>query len=345
MEIAASSSYSTETGHLDRPAFTHAILDGVSTEVEDLHAALFGFRPAKAGTAYERLSAVVLATRGWQDVTHDVTETPAQRLASHQLDVTCHHPTGEVERLIVECKDWNRTVGEATLNQIVGVRAQTGADAAMVITTQGFTAGAIAVGVDEDIALVRLRAFDHSNPVPYVKTITLTIVMVGSTHTDLKVHVMPGHSMPSDASTRVSAWTGDPLLHLDGSPAETLMDLLAEHGAKIDDEVGSRPRSVAFPDGRLLPVSGGDPIALGGLSWTETLHRSPHTTTTEAQGEPMLVLEQLDEHGALDSGQIIVDQELYAWNIDSDGRVTPRGSLTGDDERTVFEREPRGPVE
>ncbi len=142
----------------------------------------------------------------------------------------------------MECKGWNRTVGEATLNELVGVRTQMGADAAMVITTEGFTAGATAVAVDEDIALVRLRPFDPENPVPYVKTITLTIVMVGSTHSDLQMQLMPGHSLAAGTSTQLSACTGDPLLHLDGSPAETLKDVLAEHGAKIDDEAGSYQR-------------------------------------------------------------------------------------------------------
>jgi hypothetical protein len=324
-------------------AHARGMLSGVSKEVEDLHDALFGYRPAKAGTAYERLSAIVLATRGWHDVMHDVTETPPERLAAHQLDVTCRHPSGEAQRLIVECKDWNRTVGEATLNQIVGVRTQTGADSAIVITTEGFTAGAIAVAVDEDIALVRLRPFDQENPVPYVKTITLTIVIVSSTHTDLNVELMPGHSLALGTSPQVSAWTGDPLLHLDGSPAETLKDLLAEHGAKINDDEGPYHRHVSFADGRLLPVNGADPIPLAGLSWTETLHRSPHTTTTEAQGEPLLVLEQLDEDGTVDSGRIVIDTELYAWDIDSDGKVAPRGSLTGEDERVVLRREPQPP--
>ncbi len=301
-----------------------------------MHDALFGYQPAKAGTAYERLSAVVLATRGWEDVTHNVTETPPGKLAAHQLDVTCRHPSGEVERLIVECKDWNRTVGEATLNELVGVRTQIRADAAMAITTEGFTAGAVAVAVDEDVALVRLRPFDPDNPVPYVKTITLTIVMVGSTHSDLQMQLMPGHSLPAGTRSQQRGWTGDHLLHLNGAPAETLKDLLAEHGAKIDDDVGSYQRSVSFADGRLMPVAGVDPIPVGGLSWTETLHKSPHTTTTEAQGEPLLILEQLGEHGEVDSGRMVIDRELYAWDIDPDGKVTPRGSLTSAEEQETI---------
>jgi hypothetical protein len=80
-------------------------------------------------------------------------------------------------------------------------------------------------------------------------------------------------------------------------------------------------RRASFSDGRLLPVEGGVAVPIAGLSWTETVHRSPHTT--------VLVLEQLGEHGELESGRMVVDRELFAWGIDSAGNVRPRGSLTG----------------
>jgi hypothetical protein len=103
------------------------------------HEAAFGFRPAKPGTAYERLSAVVLATLGWQEVVHDTTESVPGKLAEHQLDVTGRHPSGEIRRLIVECKDWDQVVDHATLDKLVGVRAQVGADAAAAMTTRPTT--------------------------------------------------------------------------------------------------------------------------------------------------------------------------------------------------------------
>ena len=117
----------------------------MSSEIEDLHEALFGFRPKKQGTAYERLTAIVLATRGWVDVTHDTTPTLPGKLAGHQLDVTGRLPSGVIERLIVECKHKGTSdVGQDILDHLVGVVAQVGADAAAVITTRGFTTGAIA---------------------------------------------------------------------------------------------------------------------------------------------------------------------------------------------------------
>jgi len=123
----------------------------VSSAIEDLHEAAFGFRPAKPGTAYERLGAVVLATLGWQDVQHDTLAAGEGRLTEHQLDVTARHPAGEIRRLIIECKDWNAEVGKGVLDTLVGVRTQLGADAAAaVVTTVGYTEGAVTVAVDEE---------------------------------------------------------------------------------------------------------------------------------------------------------------------------------------------------
>jgi restriction endonuclease len=302
----------------------------VSTEIDELHDAMFGFRPAKEGTAYERLAAVVLATLGWQDVAHDQREQGAGRRATHQLDVIGRHPGGEVQHLIVECKDWNKTVGKTTLDALAGVRRQIGADGAAVMTTQGYSAGAIAVAADEDIALLRLRHFDPDKPEHYVKRISLTIVAAASSYSDVNVEIA-ANRLPAGTALQAQVPTSDRLSHLDGTPAETLKEVLEGNGAKIDAEAGPYERHVSFSGGRLLNVGDGPPLQIDGLSWTETVHRSPHTTVREAQGEPLLVLEQLDEHGDLDSGRMVVDRDLFAWDIDADGNVRPRGVLIDDD--------------
>lgn len=54
---------------------------------DDLHERIFGFVPPKAGTAYERLAAVVLAERGWESVAFD------DRV--RQFDALCRHAAPE----------------------------------------------------------------------------------------------------------------------------------------------------------------------------------------------------------------------------------------------------------
>jgi Restriction endonuclease len=106
------------------------------SEIDDLHEALFRFRPPKQGAAYERLTAVVLAVFGWTDIQHDTREGIEGKRAKHQLDVTARQPTGLVKRLIVECKDWDKKVGKSTLDALVGVLGQLNVNDGAVVTTK-----------------------------------------------------------------------------------------------------------------------------------------------------------------------------------------------------------------
>jgi hypothetical protein len=72
------------------------------SDIDRLHEELFGSIPAKPGTAYEMITAIVLAALGWQDVVHDCTERADGMRAGHQLDVTCRDPDG----LPCRCPPW-----------------------------------------------------------------------------------------------------------------------------------------------------------------------------------------------------------------------------------------------
>jgi hypothetical protein len=47
----------------------------------------------------------------------------------------------------------------------------------------------------------------------------------------------------------------------------------------------------------------------------------------------VLVLQQLDDSGAIALGRLIVSEDLFCWDIDPHGHVTPRGPLTVGDQR------------
>jgi hypothetical protein len=269
---------------------------------------------------------------------HDEIVTPAGKLAAHQLDVTGRLPTGVLDRRIVECKHKGTgDVGQDVLDRLVGVIAQMGADGGVVITTRGFTAGATAVAADESIALLRLRPFDPENPEPYVKKISLTIVAIGSSHVDINVQVT-ADALPVAAGQPVAMSTDTILLHTDESPAGTLGDVFRANTVPIEAEPGRYQREVKFDGTRLFPVPGGEPLPLAAISWTEVVSHSAHTTVTEAQGEPLLILEHYNDQGEVESGRMVIDRELYAWDIAPDGRVTERGPLAGDDETRVERR-------
>jgi hypothetical protein len=210
---------------------------------------------------------------------------------------------------------------------LVGVLAQVEADAAAVMTTKGYTGGAIKVAVDEDIAMLRLRPFDPEKPDLYIKTITFTLEPVGSVYEQWDVEAMPRAGLPSGTAFQIAASGADHLLRLDGSPAETFAEIIEAQKTTLEE--GSYPRRAEFPDGRLLPTTSGDRVAIAALTWIERVVKSKgHPSVVEKQGEPVLVLEQLNEHGELEHGRVVVDQDLFAWEIDDDGNVTERGPLT-----------------
>jgi len=293
------------------------------SKIDDLHVALFGFQPKKHGTAYERVTAVVLAALGWTEIKHDAHERAASKLAVHQLDVTARDPHGTIERLIVECKDLEKKLGKATTDTLVGVLTQLGVQHGMAVTTVGFTKGAFKVAVDNDIALVRIRPYDPS--VHYISQATAEFTIPFPTRSSIEPLPLPGETLPECAGA-VSQF--DVLLQLDGSEAELVSEVLNQHAQPAAGQ--PQERVATFADGRLLARDEGeDPLRLGGLRWTETLLHHTQRVTVGSDSQPRLIVEQVDESGEFASGTVMVDDKLFAWDIDAKGNVTPRGQLPG----------------
>lgn len=298
----------------------------IVSAADDLHQRLFGFAPEKAGTAYERLSALVLAGLGWKQVMHDTKLRPEGRRAEHQLDITATSADGSVRRLLVECKDWNKKVDKKTLDALVGVRNQGGFDAAMAVTTVGFTSGAVDVAVDESVAMVVLRELRDDDG-PFVMEVSAEISLLVPRHSSLQLLVPESSDVPDGVPTE--AMTDQfQFLHLDGSPAETLLQILQANSTPIAEGEGTFERSADFGAGRLVLSNDGMPFRVSGLRWTETVEAMTQTVTHKAEGEPSLVLEQLDEDGEPQGTRLVVDRHLYSWDIDEDGAVTKCGKLT-----------------
>jgi restriction endonuclease len=253
-------------------------------DIDQLHERLFGYVAGKPGTAYERIGAVVLATFGWESLIHDIKERPQGRKALHQLDITARDPKGEIKRLLVECKDWNREVGQGTVNALVGVRDQIGADAAVILSTEGFKRGAMNVAIDENIALVRLAAYD---PAKYGTNFATRIAITAKPlappeRSDFDVEVADAHGR---TEVTIQLTGDDHLLLADGSPAERIQDIVERHMSPAQE--GQFRRRAELPAGRFIPTVDGEPVELRVLSWTET-NRSAGTfeIVHKAKGEP-----------------------------------------------------------
>lgn len=294
---------------------------------DDLHKAIFGFRPAKAGTAYERLAAVVLAGFGWKGVKHETTLRPTGRRAEQRLDVTATHPDGSIQRLLVECKDWNKNVGKGTLDALVGVRDQAGFDAAMAVTTQGFTAGAVDVAVDENLAMVILRPHGPDDHGRFVRRAEAKLDFFFPSFHSFDIELAE-NDLPEGQKFSIKLGADDHLQTLDGTPAETVREVLEANAGGLPKEEGDFQRHARFDHGRLILAANGIAIPIRGLKWVERLAKTTEIVVVEGKGEPCLVVEQLDENGEPDQARLVVDRHLNAWDIAEDGFVVERGKLT-----------------
>jgi hypothetical protein len=256
---------------------------------------------------------------------HDQLERGEGRLAEHQIDVTARHPGGVVKRLIIECKDWQATVEKDTLDTLVGVRDQLEADAAVVVTTLGFSEGAGQVAVDEGIAMVILRPFTAADQDRFVKKIVLEGNYFLPSFSDFDFDFADDAAFVKDKTYTFDFDGSARLHHLDGTPAETIGEILQANTAGMT--AGESEFEVDLPGGRLLPTLEGDQLPITAMRWKETVHHAQTTNVIEKDGEPCLVMEQLDSDGQVEHGRMVVDQDLYGWEIDHDGRVIPKGEL------------------
>ncbi len=296
-----------------------------SLDIDALHRALFGHVPAKHGTAYERVAAIVLASLGWGDVVHDLRERPPGKRARHQLDITATAPSGNVKRLLVECKDMTRVVGQGIVNTLVGVRDQVGADVAAIMTREGFTQGAIDVAVDEQIALIHLDAYDPlKHGTNFAKRISVTFTALAPpVYSDFDVVLID--TSGERGAVSISVTGDDHLLHADGSPAERIETLLSSQLSRPQE--GEFRRRISLPEGRFIETVDGPPIEIRSLSWTETNHGTSFEMVHEATGTPVLLLQQLDGEGGFSESRLLISEDLFAWNIDEKNEVVPRGPL------------------
>lgn len=296
--------------------------------IELLHQTAFGFVPAKAGEAYERLAAVTLATLGWREVRHDEHIRGTGRRAQHQIDVVGRDPDGSEGRAIVECKDWRTTVGKDTVDGVVGKRVQLGAQVAVIVTTQGFTSGARRVAADEDVAMVVLDAYDPiKHPGPYVMRTELTLRTLGTVFEDVEFVFVDQGLLPPGTHCLTLEPLEDSFLDEHGVPHTAIADTLRAQLGPL--EAGQWRRTAKMARGQYLRFDSGALLEVASLTWTVRVvpDPSPMTAVTHATGTPVLALARLDEHGEIASGRLVISEDLFAWDVASDGRVQARGLL------------------
>lgn len=299
--------------------------------IEALHEKLFNFVPAKHGTAYERLTALVLAWLGWEGVVHDLRQARKGRRAKHQLDVVARNSSGVERRLVVECKDMStqkrkrdRVVGKGIADTLVGVLAQLDDADGAIVSTVPFTKGARDVCTDEGIEMIALRPFNEDiDPSKFVMQINLTsIARLPSEISNITPKLGRIEGEPEEVAIEMT--TSTRVQTHDGEEAETVLELLQLSG--MDVPLGTYARDVAVPEPRWVQLTGGRAEIIG-FTYDEEVRGVVNTQVIKGDGEPVLTMYRVNADGEEVEGRLVVDQALFAWDIDSSKKVIPRGLL------------------
>ena len=98
--------------------------------------------------------------------------------------------------------------------------------------------------------------------------------------------------------------------------------------ADIDTfEVGEFDRRVIPGEARWVPSETGR-ARIGALSWHEVITAGdPIETKITAKGQPVLVVQRIEPDGSVAAGRLVVDRQLFAWDLDDERHVVPRGPL------------------
>ena len=182
------------------------------------------------------------------------------------------------------------------------------------------------MAADRNTALVMMRPYDPARDAGrFVMRVEVSIAAVNPPEI---LDVLPelGAVEGSPASTHLSAHTQTRLENDDGSRAETIAELMEANGRW--PEVGEFDRVAVTTVRRWIPLDGSGRVQLGRLTWHQVITAGePVVAVTDKDGEPALVVEQLGADGKPTSGRLVVDQDLWAWDLDDENRVAPRGPL------------------
>jgi hypothetical protein len=146
--------------------------------IEDIYNNLIADEKLKNGTKYERITAIVYKLLNEANtVFHDLRLRGNGKKAKHQIDVTIEK-AGQDKRILVECKEYDKVVGIGIVRDFFGAVSQIKPDEAVVVTTKGFTKGAIDFANDEGIKLAILREAEDSDWDGLIRKIKINATLI-----------------------------------------------------------------------------------------------------------------------------------------------------------------------
>jgi hypothetical protein len=284
----------------------------------------------KAGTKYERLAALVFKVLNTKDhVAHDLRLRGDGKRTVHQIDVTIESE-GRRGHVLVECRDYESDkIDQDQVRAFFGAVSQLQPATGVMLTTVGYTKGALTFAEDENILLAKLRTFEDSDWDGRVRKIQLTTRLSHAGEPEVSwlfadipaAQLAQGQMLDREVVDPSVATYYD----ADGSPAGTLNELIAPWYEAVQKRVplDGTPELLGREefDSPIWIKVGEHLLEVQGFRWRVAIHTAESTTsigTGKAIAE--LVLSTVD--GSWD--RVITDLQLREWTFGEAGVVTPR---------------------
>ncbi|MEK3910669.1 restriction endonuclease [Paenibacillus sp. FSL H7-0331] len=146
--------------------------------IDQIYNKLIANEKMKNGSKYERLAAIVYKIIDESNVViHDLRLKGIGKSAQHQIDVTIEK-NGRLKRILVECKQYDKVIGIGIVRDFFGAISQIKPDEAFVVTTVGYTKGAIDFAKDENINLSILKEAVESDWDGIIRSVEINLEFI-----------------------------------------------------------------------------------------------------------------------------------------------------------------------
>ena len=211
-----------------------------------------------------------------------------QRLSSqsgkpYQIDVLVEGSNGlQSVRTAIECKYLNKKVGRATVAAFATTIEDVGVEKGVIVTTVGFTGGAIMLAKDKNISLLEMRHPTEADWEGRIQVIRLTTNVSVPEFSDIEA--IQDAPLADDSERIAFAGCGaDFYITEPGREPVTIDRLLNQAINSEDNEIhGSTAlstREIRFPDGATLSVAGyNETTQIDGIRFKVRILRSQFET-------------------------------------------------------------------
>jgi hypothetical protein len=143
----------------------------VTAEIEQVYDRNIAADALRNSDKYERLTAIVFYLLTEQTTVHDL-RLRGDSGVKHQIDVVIGP---EHRRLLIECKDYDKTVGLPQVRNFFAVVEDVSPDEAFMVTTCGYSAQAITYAEAKGIRLALLRSPEEEDSAGLVKRVQIIV--------------------------------------------------------------------------------------------------------------------------------------------------------------------------